>query len=38
MKEAILLENRNLSPDGSKGVTETKYAYMQKYYHKGAFY
>jgi microfibrillar-associated protein 1 len=36
--EAILLENRNLGSDATENETETKYNFMQKYYHRGAFY
>jgi microfibrillar-associated protein 1 len=36
--EQILLENRLLGSDSTEHDTETKYVFMQKYYHKGAFY
>ena len=36
--EQILLENRLLGSDSTANNVETKYVFMQKYYHKGAFY
>ena len=36
--EAILLQNRALGSDSNDNSVETKYAFMQKYYHRGAFY
>lgn len=36
--EQILIENRALGSDATDNSQETKYVFMQKYYHKGAFY
>jgi hypothetical protein len=36
--EEILLENRALGSDANDQAVETKYVFMQKYYHKGAFF
>ena len=36
--EAILLENKALGSDATDNEVETKYTFMQKFYHKGAFY
>lgn len=36
--EQILLENRLLGSDATEQEQETKYNFMQKYYHVGAFY
>lgn len=36
--EEILLENKVMGSDATDNTTETKYVYLQKYYHKGAFY
>ena len=36
--EDILLENKLLGSDATENATQTKYVFMQKYYHKGAFY
>lgn len=36
--EEILLENKVMGSDATDNTTETKYVFLQKYYHKGAFY
>ena len=36
--EQIFVENRALGSDATDNTDETKYVFMQKYYHKGAFY
>ena len=36
--EEILLENKVMGSDATENPNQTKYVYMQKYYHKGAFY
>ena len=36
--ETILIENRALGSDSTDNSSETKYVFMQKYYHRGAFY